>query len=156
MRGRLSSIAKPRRAAEASEERDQFIAHIVDQLRRWAPVSVRRLFGGQGVYRGEQMFAFIRRDTLYLRTDEINRPDFEATGMGPLRVGKAENARIALSYHEAPAEILDEPERLAQWAERAYAAALRRDAAKAMRAETAARRNSRNRTRRPPLKRRKD
>jgi len=156
LRGRLSPIAKPRRAAEANEEPDQFIAHIADQLQRWAPVSVRRLFGGQGIYRGGRMFAFIRRDTLYLRTDDINRPDFEAAGMGPLRVGKADNARIALSYHEAPAEILDEPERLAQWAERAYAAALRRDAAKVKRAETAARRNSRNRTRRPPLKRRKD
>jgi DNA transformation protein len=155
LRGRLSPIGKPGRAAEASDERDQFIAYVADQLRRWAPVAVRRLFGGQGIYRGERMFAFIARDTLYLRTDDINRPDFEAAGMGPLRVGKSDNARIALSYHEAPAEILDEPEHLAQWAERAYAAALRRDEAKAKRAQPA-RRTSRNKTRRPPLKRRKD
>ncbi|HKT16410.1 MAG TPA: TfoX/Sxy family protein [Stellaceae bacterium] len=136
-------------------ERDQFISFVTDQLRRWAPVSVRRLFGGQGIYRGERMFAFIRRDTLYLRTDDINRPDFMAAGMGPLRVGKPGKARIALSYHEAPAEILDEPEQLVQWAERAFAAALRRDEAKARRAPRA-RRAARNRTRRPPLKRRKD
>jgi DNA transformation protein len=155
LRGRLSPTGKAPRAVEARDEHDQFIAYIAEQLRRWAPVTVRRLFGGQGIYRGERMFAFNRRDTLYLRTDDINRPDFAAAGMGPLRVGKSDNARIALSYHEAPAEILDEPEQLAQWAERAYAAALRRDEAKAKRVAPA-RRNSRNRTRRPPLKRRKD
>ena len=152
MRGRLAPTGKPRRATKADDERDQFIAHVADQLRHWAPVSVRRLFGGHGIYRGERMFAFVARDTLYLRTDDVNRPDFEAAGMGALRVGKSGNARIALSYHEAPAELLDEPEELAQWAERAFAAALRRDEAKARRVKPA----HRTRTRRPPVKGRKD
>lgn len=139
-------------AEKTREDQDEFIAYVADQMRRWAPVSSRRLFGGHGLYRGDRMFAFVARDMLYFRTDAVNRPDFEAAGMAPLRVGKSSQARIALSYHEVPADILEEPEQLAQWAERAFAAALRRDEAKAKRVEPA----RRNRTRRPPLKQRKD
>jgi DNA transformation protein and related proteins len=139
-------------AIEPRAERDEFLAYVADQMRRWAPIATRRLFGGHGIYRGERMFAFVRRDTLYFRTDAVNRPDFEAAGMAPLRVGKGDQARIALSYHEVPAEVLEESEALAQWAERALAAALRRDDAKTNRAKPARRKKAA----RPPLKQRKD
>jgi DNA transformation protein len=128
----------------------EFVAYVTDQLRRWAPVTVRRLFGGQGIYRGERIFAIVWRDALYFRTDEINRPDFETAGMGPLRVGKGDNARLALSYHEVPPDIIEEPEELGRWADRAFAAASRRAEAKALRAKT-----PRNSSRSRPLKKRK-
>lgn len=92
------------------------------------------------------------RDTLYFRTDAINRPDFEAAGMAPLRVGKGNSARIALSYHEVPPDILEEPEELARWAERAFAAATRRADAK----KAPAKKPRGNRKPARPLKRRKD
>ena len=143
-------------AASATANQDEFTSYVLDQLRRWAPVTARRLFGGQGVYRGEQIFAVISRDTLYFRTDDINRSDYETAGMGPLRVGKGSAARIALSYHEVPPDIVDEPEQLSRWAERAFAAALRRAAAKAERPKTGrATARPRNRTRQRPLKSRK-
>jgi len=132
------------------QDEPQFLRYVLDQLRRWAPVTARRLFGGQGLYRGERIFAIVWRDALYLRTDEINRPDFEAAGMGPLRVGKGDNARLALSYHEIPPDIIEAPEELARWSDRAFAAASRRAAAKALRAKL-----PRNRSRSRPLKKRK-
>jgi DNA transformation protein and related proteins len=131
---------------------NQFVSFVVEQLRRWSPVSARRLFGGQGLYRGERIFAVIMRDTLYFRTDDINRPDFEAAGMAPLRVGKGNSARIALSYHEVPPDILEEPEELARWAEHAFAAATRRADAK----NTPTKKPRGNRKPARPLKRRKD
>ncbi len=159
MRGRGNHLSNPGRAlrrdtgvARASEAQDGFIAYVTDQMRPWAGVSSRRLFGGHGIYRGERIFAIVTRDTLYFRTDGINRPDFEAAGMGPLRVGKSGRERIALSYHEVPAEVIEEPEQLAQWAERAFAAALRRAEAKAPRAKT----TRRHPASRSSLKRRKD
>jgi DNA transformation protein len=107
----------------------EFVAYVTEQLQGWAPISAQRLFGGHSVYRGAVMFGIVARDTLYFRTDDVNRPDFEAAGMAPFRVG-GPSRRIALSYHEVPAEVLEDGETLSRWAERAFAAALRRDARK--------------------------
>jgi DNA transformation protein len=138
------------RAREADTQ-SEFVVYVTDQLRRWAAVSARRLFGGHGVYRGAIMFAIVSRDTLYFRTDDINRPEFEAAGMGPFRVGRSDGGRIALSYHEVPSDVLEDAELLAPWAERAFAAALRRAEAKAAHAK----KKRGNRRRPQPLKQRK-
>ena len=147
--GRASRVGVA--AASATANQNEFVVYVTDQLRRWAPVSAQRLFGGHGVRRGAIMFAIVSRDTLYLRTDEVNRPEFEAAGMGPFRVGKSEGGRIALSYHEVPSDVLEDAELLGQWADRAYAAALRRAEAKAANAKKP--RGNRKRAR--PLKQRK-
>jgi DNA transformation protein len=144
-------------AARATAPQNQFVSFVIEQLRRWSLVSARRLFAGQGLYRGERIFAVVMRDTLYFRTDAINRPDFEAAGMAPLRVGKGKSARIALSYPEVPPDFLEEPEELARWAERAFAAATRRADAKKAPAKKAPTKKLRgNRKPARPLKRRKD
>lgn len=129
-------------------EEPEFVAFVTDQLRRWSPVAARRLFGGHGVYRAGTMFAIVSRDTLYFRTDTVNRPDFEAAGMAPFRVGKAGGERIALSYHEVPAEVLEDAELLAPWAERAFAAAMRRDETQS-RGKSAGQKRPRGRRRKP-------
>ena len=44
-------------------------------------VTVKRFFGGGGIYLGETMFALIGGgDTIHLKTDESTRPDFLAEG----------------------------------------------------------------------------
>jgi DNA transformation protein len=107
-----------------------FIAFICDQLRPWGGVAARRMFGGQGLFRNGTMFALVHADTLYFRTDPANAGDFAAAGMEPFRYTR--NGRVvALGYHEVPAELFDEADRLAAWAEKAYAAALRRAAPRA-------------------------
>ena len=106
----------------------EFIRYLRDQLRRWAPVEVRRMFGGHGIFRGDTMFALIHDETLYLRSDEENRAAFAAAGMEPFRY-RRHGKLVALGYHQAPPEALEESDVMAEWAERAYAAALRRAAA---------------------------
>ncbi len=83
------------------------------------------MFGGHGIFHGGTMFALIHADRLYFRTDETTRGDFEAVAMAPfgyVRRGKP----VMMGYHEVPPEILDDGERLAEWAARAFAAARRR------------------------------
>jgi DNA transformation protein and related proteins len=106
-----------------------FIDYVCDQLRPWAGVAVRRMFSGHGLFRGGTMFALIHADALYFRTDAENQGDFAAAGMQPFRYARA-GREVALGYHEVPGDVLDEADRLAAWAERAYAAALRRAAAR--------------------------
>lgn len=105
-------------------EEDEFIAFLLDQLRPWAPVAARRMFGGHGLFRGGVMFGIVQDDTLFLRTDAGNRPAFEAAGMAPFRYTRA-GRQVALGYHQASPDLLEDGEALVQWVAAAYEAALR-------------------------------
>jgi len=115
---------------------------IVDQLRDWAPVTARRLFGGWGIYNGPVMLGLVSRDTIYFRVDERNRPDYEAAtakafvhaarkragveaGPQPFRYAMPNGKTIEMAYYEVPADVLESPDELAQWAAKAHAAALK-------------------------------
>jgi DNA transformation protein len=96
--------------------------YILEQLNRVVPpVRARAMFGGVGLYAGEVFFALIADDALYVRADEATRPEFEALGMPPFR--PFEEHGPVMSYYQLPEEVLEEPERLRQWAERAIAGA---------------------------------
>lgn len=112
------------------DKEPEFIRYLRDQFRRWSPVEIRRMFGGHGIFRDGMMFALIHDETLYLRSDEATRADFAAAGMGPFRYRR--NGRlVALGYHQAPPEAVEDSELLGEWAQRAFAAALRRAPKKA-------------------------
>lgn len=131
---------------------DPLSEYLVDQLRDWAPVTVRRLFGGWGIYRGPIMFGLIARDAIYFRVDDHNRPDYEEAAAKPFlhtarrRTGAAPSAArpftyampngktVEMAYYEVPADILEDGEALGQWASKAEAAALRVKAGKVKKA----------------------
>lgn len=107
----------------------EFLDYLVDLLRPFGPVSIRRMFGGAGVYRDGLMFALVAYDTLYFKVDDQTRPAFERAGMGPFTYeGKAEP--VTMSYFQAPSEAMEDADLLAGWARDAYAAALRAKVAK--------------------------
>jgi len=104
---------------------NEYLAYAVDQLSEFGAVSARRMFGGAGLYRGGLFFGLIADDTVYLKVDDANRADYEATGMGPFRPLQ-EGKNYAMGFYEVPADVLEEPEELARWAAKAYEVALRR------------------------------
>ena len=64
----------------------EYLQHVLEMLEPLGGIRSRRMFGGAGIYRDGTMFGLIADDELYLRTDDINRPDFEAEGAaGPTR-----------------------------------------------------------------------
>ncbi len=101
----------------------EFCAHLVDLLSRLGPVSVRRMFGGAGLYHGGVMFALVFEDTLYLKVDDRNRPDFEAAGMGAFTYD-TDSGQISMSYYEAPPETMEDGELMRSWARKSLDAAL--------------------------------
>ena len=101
-----------------------FRTYVLDQLGRVATdIRSRSMFGGVGIYSGELFFALIDDDTLYLKVDDGNRPDFEAAGMGPFRPF-GEGGEV-MQYYEVPAELLDGGEQLGSWVEKAIDVARR-------------------------------
>jgi DNA transformation protein and related proteins len=120
-------------SATSLENEPEFIRYLRDQFRRWGPVEIRRMFGGHGVFRGGTMFALIHDEMLFLRSDDANRAAFAAAGMGPFRY-RRRGKLVALAYHQAPPEAVEDSDILGQWADLAFAAALRRAGARAKRA----------------------
>ena len=108
---------------------DGFVDYVMELLGPFGTVGVRRMFGGHGVYLDGLMFAIISGDTLYLKSDEMNRIEFEQAGceiFAYARKGK----RATLNFFQAPAEAMESPELMLPWARTAYAAALRANAKK--------------------------
>ncbi|MGA0531379.1 TfoX/Sxy family protein [Hansschlegelia sp. KR7-227] len=89
------------------------------------PVRCRRMFGGTGVYSGDVMFALEARDTLYLKSDATTDAAFDAEGCEPFSYETGGGRRVITSYRLIPARLLDDPDDLAPWAERALAVARR-------------------------------
>ena len=95
---------------------------VIDLLNRVLPnVRARSMFGGVGVYSGDLFFALIDDDTLYFKVDGSNRPDFEARGMAPFR--PFGDAGETMQYYQVPEEVLEDPDTLRTWAEKALAVA---------------------------------
>ena len=79
------------------------------------------MFGGVGIYSGELFFALIADDTLYFKVDDSTRSDFETRGMGPFR--PFGDAGGTMQYYQLPEDLLEDPEALRPWAEKAVAIA---------------------------------
>jgi DNA transformation protein len=84
----------------------------------------RPMFGGVGIYSGEIFFALIANDTVYFKVDESTRGDFDARGMGPFRPFGDDGG--TMKYYQLPEEILEDPDELRLWAEKAVSVARQR------------------------------
>jgi len=101
-----------------------------DLFAPFGKIVVRRMFGGEGLFRDGLMFAIVHEEKLYFKTSEESRQAFIAEGVGPLFF-KFKNAEgVLTSYYELPDRLYDDPEELAQWARAAFAVALESPTAK--------------------------
>ena len=114
----------------------EFIGFVQELLEKWGQITARRMFGGHGLYHEGLMFAIVMDNRLYLKVDELNRPDFEAQGLTPFTY-PMKGKDVALSYWSAPDAIFDEPTEAVLWARSAWDAAARGHLAKAQARERA-------------------
>ena len=102
---------------------------IKDLFREFGPVSVRRMFGGQGIFVDGLMIALIAREVIYLKADSQTIPAFEQEGLAPFSYATRNGAHTLTSYWRMPDRLYDDPEELARWARDAHAVASRRASA---------------------------
>jgi DNA transformation protein len=95
---------------------------IVELFSVFGPVSVRRMFGGAGVYADDTMFALIADGVIYLKSGDSNVAMFEAEGLPPFTFMR-KGERMVTSYRRMPDRLYDDPEELAVWARGALAVA---------------------------------
>ena len=102
-----------------------FVEHVIDTMRAFGAVEAKPMFGGWGLYHAGLFFALVADDTLYLKVDAENRAAFDSAGLPPFCYHTRYGEAIAMSYHQAPDDALEDAEAMAEWARLAFGAALR-------------------------------
>ena len=87
-------------------------------------VSLRRLFGGIGVFKEAIMFGLVADDVLYLKADDETSGRFAAEDCGPF-IYDGRGKSVAMPYWRLPDRLLDEPDEFAAWARIAFDVAVR-------------------------------
>ena len=97
---------------------DSFKEFVLDQLHALPELRAKAMFGAHGLYCGEKFFGILDEGRLFFKTDQQSQADYLARGMGPFTYemrGKA----VTVSYHEVPPDMLEQPQELTVWAQRA-------------------------------------
>jgi DNA transformation protein len=111
-------------------KRNEFVELVLELLAPLGTASARAMFGGHGIYVDGVIIAIVVDDTLYFKTDEQNRAEFDRLGLEPFTYEAADGEHRSMSYVRAPEEALDSPHAMRPWARSAMAAALRKNSAK--------------------------
>ena len=96
----------------------------------FGPVSIRRMFGGVGVFADGLMIALVSRGVIFLKADAETIPGFEQEGQAPFSYATKNGEHTLTSYWRMPDRLYDDAEELARWARGAHAVALRKAAGK--------------------------
>jgi DNA transformation protein len=100
---------------------DSFRDFVLDQLSAVSNVRAKLMFGGIGLYSNDIFFGILAGDVLYLKVDDTNRADYEATGGRPFKP-YADNP-MTMPYYDVAASVIEDATTLAAWAKRSIAVA---------------------------------
>ena len=104
---------------------------IQELFSAFGPVSVRRMFGGAGVFADGLMIAIVDDGVIYLKATPEGTAAFERERCGPFSYATKDGERVLTSYWRMPDRLYDDPDELAQWARTALAVAQAKQAEKA-------------------------
>jgi DNA transformation protein len=105
-----------------------------DLFHHFGRISVRRMFGGEGIFAGDLMIGIVVDEQIYLKAGDGNRADFEAEGARPFTYERGKERRAtSLSYYAIADRLLDDTEEFGRWARKAHEVALAARASKAKR-----------------------
>lgn len=98
---------------------------IRELFREFGPVSVRRMFGGAGVFVDGLMIALVSDVLIFLKADAETIPTFESEGLVAFSYATKNGRHTLTSYWRMPDRLYDDPDELARWARGAHDAARR-------------------------------
>ena len=99
---------------------------IADLFAGLGRITIRRMFGGKGIYHEGLIVALEVGGDIMLKADAVSAPDFAAAGSSQwVYEGHVRKGRVAMPYWSIPDSALDDPEEMAHWARKAYEASLR-------------------------------
>lgn len=97
---------------------------IEDLFSALGPVTIKRMFGGKGVYFDGVIIALEVDGEILLKADSASAPEFEAAGSSQWSYS-GKNKPVLMPYWTIPDDAIDDRETMAKWARKAYEASLR-------------------------------
>jgi DNA transformation protein len=100
-------------------------AEIEETFSALGRVTIKRMFGGKGVYHQGNIIAVEFQGDILLKADDVTAPAFEAAGAVQWAYEGKQGKAVNMPYWSIPADAFDDPDIMARWVKLAYAAALR-------------------------------
>ncbi|WP_084365408.1 TfoX/Sxy family protein [Rhizobium sp. RU36D] len=93
-------------------------------------VSIKRMFGGKGIYHQGLIVALEVDGQILLKADAISAPAFAVAGAQQWGYDVKDRKTVMMPYWNIPEDAYDDPDEMAKWVRLAYEAAVRSEAAK--------------------------
>jgi DNA transformation protein and related proteins len=100
---------------------------IEEMFSALGPVTIKRMFGGKGIYHMGRIVAIELRDEMMLKVDAVTAPEFEVAGARRWAYEGKTGKAVNMPYWSIPEDAYDDPDVMAHWVRLAYEAALRAD-----------------------------
>lgn len=100
---------------------------VCELFRGLGAISVKRMFGGAGVYAEGLMFGLLADEVIYLKADAALKAELTQEGCGPFiwtpANGPRAGEKVEMGYWRLPDAALDDPDLAAQWGRKALGVA---------------------------------
>lgn len=93
---------------------DSFRDFVLEQLVNLDGLRCKRMFGGHGLYWGEQFFGIVYDGRLYFKTHPATLQDYLSAA-----VFAPSEKQVLKNYREVPVDILEDAEQLSAWGRKA-------------------------------------
>jgi DNA transformation protein len=103
-----------------------FREFVLDQLGGIPDLRAKAMFGGVGLYAGDDFFGILAADVLYFKSDETNRRDYEAVGsklFEPYASAPPATKPMTMPYYAVPLDVLESAPTVTAWAKKSIAVA---------------------------------
>ena len=102
------------------KQTNPFHNYVEDLFATLGNIRIRKMFGGAGVYAGEEMFALVDNDQIYVKADDDLKADLQAEGGEPFMWTNPKTGRtMTMSYVSLPVNAMDDTEQASQWGRKA-------------------------------------
>ena len=95
---------------------DSFLDFVLEQLAALDGLRSKRMFGGDGLYSGENFFGIVYDGRLYFKTHPNTLSDYQKHDAAVFAPSKKQ---VLKNYREVPVDVLEESEQLLLWAKKA-------------------------------------
>jgi len=110
---------------------DPFHDFVLELFAPLGPVTVRRMFGGAGVFADKVMFALLADGEVYLKCDEALRAALAEEGSEPFHWTRPSDGKVFdMGYLKLPDDAAEDPGLASEWGRRALDVALKAKSAR--------------------------
>lgn len=93
-----------------------FHEYVADLFASLGQIRIRKMFGGAGVYSGEDMFALLDDDKIYLKADADLKGQLEAEGGEAFAWTNPKTGKtMTMSYVSLPTGAMDDADSASEW-----------------------------------------